>query len=101
MNATALANTRVCWEFTVVSTEKGCYLVKGKVTFKGEDVMAFAPLSNGLYHMPLSSALEMLNNIWVKSDLVAVTTLPEQVNNFVGDDVFKVDNDNYDSLKTD
>ena len=48
---------------TVVSTEKGCYLVKGKVTFKGEDVMAFAPLSNGLYHMPLSSALEMLNNI--------------------------------------
>lgn len=48
---------------TVVSTKKGCYLVKGKVTFKGEDVMAFAPLSNGLYHMPLSSALEMLNNI--------------------------------------
>ena len=48
---------------TTVTTAQGCYLIKGKVNFKGTDVLTFAPVSNGLYKLPLGTAFEMLGNL--------------------------------------
>ena len=48
---------------TVVNTSKGCYIIKGNVNFKGTDVLAFAPMSKGLYRMPLEAALDTLENL--------------------------------------